>query len=100
VVIYDRDISKIRLYYQTPLKLAIMSTYSNRKYGIEVSDVNMTTVTNREFDVKYTAGTITVLNDTKYKLRAEGDNSLSAVEDEESNRGAYEFIHREILVNY
>ena len=68
IVIANRDISKVRLYYETPLVLAAMTSYGNRKYGIEISDVNISTISGKTFNVTSSAGTITILNSKEYSL--------------------------------
>ena len=80
IVIASRDISKVRLYYETPLVLAAMTSYGNRKYGIEISDVNISTISGKTFDVTSSAGTISIMNSKEYGIHTE--DGISSVVDE------------------
>ena len=81
VTVVNRDLSRISLNFETAYPLKSMATFANRKYGVEISDVNIHSVDDVEFDVKRGVGIVEIANETIYGLETEDE--LSAVTDED-----------------
>lgn len=68
VTITNRNLSSIRLYFQTTKTVMQMVQYANRAYGVEISNVNITSESGIPVYSTSIPGIVSVKNQKKYVL--------------------------------
>jgi len=76
VTVTNGNLSNIRLYFETAKTVSQMVRYSNRRYGIEISDVNISSGGGLPMHVESSSGVVSVKNQVKYVLQTEGGTAV------------------------